>query len=146
MRLTYIGIIALATTTACAQAKPNQAPKAITPFTISLFSADALLRVMDGYTTVTNLNDPCKCIHETNPLAPHSGSVGKQIAFQASALAVATGSAWLLNHYHHPKIARAIMTIDVANETRSLIGNVTVNHIDNVNHTVLSNKLTNNAK
>lgn len=141
MRLTSLAISALATTTAFSQAKPNQAPKAITPFTINLFSADAMLRVMDGYTTVNNLNDPCHCIHETNPLAPHSGSIGKQIAFQASALAITTGTAWLANKYHHPKIAHAIMMIDIANETRSVIGNYQVNHIANVNDTKLSNNV-----
>lgn len=131
MRLTSLVIIALASTTAFSQAKPNQAPKAITPFTITLFSADAMLRVIDGYTTVNNLNDKCHCIHENNPLAPHSGSIGKQIAFQASALALTTGTAWLANRYHHPKIARAIMMIDIANETRSVVGNYQVNHIAN---------------
>src|SRR5882757_8568545 len=141
MRLTYIGIIALASTTAFSQAKPNQAPKAITPFTITLFSADATLRMLDGYTTVNNLNDPCHCIHETNPMAPPSASVGKQVAFQAGALAATYGTAWLLNHYHHEKLARIVLILDVANEARSVVGNYRVD--TSTNH-VIGKQLSNN--
>lgn len=138
-----IAITILMGTTAVgfSQAIPGSSKPFINKFNIMLFSADSLLRTMDGYTTVNNLNDPCHCIHETNPLAPHNGSIGKQIAFQASALAITTGTVWTFNHYHHPKIARAIMMIDIANETRSVVGNYGVNHATNVTGTKLSNNV-----
>jgi len=122
--------------------KPDQPTKLITPLTLSLFSADAVLRSLDGYTTVKNLGNPCKCVHETNPLAPHSASVGKQVAFQAGALAATYGTAWLLNHYHHPKLARVVLMIDVANEARSVVGNY---RVDTSSNYVTGKQLSNNT-
>jgi len=147
MRLSHIAIIGLVAFTlkgkvgSAQEHKPDQPAKLITPFTLSLFSADALLRSLDGYTTVKNLGNSCACVHETNPMAPHSASVGKQILFQSSALAATYGTAWLLNHYHHPKLARVILMIDVANEARSVVGNYRVDTSANyVTGKQLSNK------
>ena len=146
MRLTSLATIALVAFTlqgkvGQAQAKPSQPEKFITPFNITLFSADATLRMLDGYTTVNLLNNPCKCAHETNPLAPHSGSIGKQVAFQAGALAATTGTAWLLHHYHHEKLSKIILMIDIGNESRSIIGNYMVDTSANhVTGTQLTNK------
>lgn len=146
MRLSNIAIIGLVAFTlkgkvgSAQEHKPDQ-PKLITPFTLSLFSADALLRGIDGYTTVKNLGNSCACVHETNPMAPHSASVGKQVAFQAGALAATYGTAWLLNHYHHPKLARSVLMLDVANEARSVVGNYRVDtSVNYVNGKQLSNK------
>jgi len=124
-----------------AQAKPTQTEKFITPFTISLFSADATLRMLDGYTTVSLLNNPCKCAHETNPMAPHSGSVAHQVMFQAGALAATTGTAWLLHHYHHEKLSKIVLMLDIGNESRSVIGNYMIDTSANhVTGTQLTNK------
>ena len=150
MRLTSLATIALIATFTlhgkvglAQEHKPDQPAKLITPFTLSLFSADALLRGIDGYTTVKNLGNPCKCIHETNPMAPHSASVGQQVAFQAGALAATYGTAWLLNRYHHPKLARIVLMIDVANEARSVVGNYRVD--TSANH-VTGKQLSNKSK
>lgn len=148
MRLTSLATIALVATFtlhgkvgSAQEHGPDQPTKLITPFTLSLFSADALLRGIDGYTTVKNLGNPCKCIHETNPMAPHSASVGKQILFQGSALAATYGTAWLLNHYHHPKLARVVLMIDAANEARSVVGNY---RVDTSANYVTGKQLSNN--
>ncbi len=37
-----------------------------TKFVIALFSADATVRALDGYSTVKLLNDPCRCFHESD--------------------------------------------------------------------------------
>jgi len=86
-----------------ASAKTTSAPKPekfVTKFTIALFSADATVRALDGYSTVKLLNDPCRCFHESDPIAPKGGSIAAEAAFQAGALAAVYGGAWLLNEAH----------------------------------------------
>lgn len=149
MRLSHIALLGLVAITlkgkvgSAQEHKPDQPAKLITPFTLTLFSADAVLRTLDGYTTVKNLGNSCACIYETNPMAPHSASVGKQVAFQAGALAATYGTAWLLRHYHHPKLARVVLMLDVANEARSVVGNYKV---DTSTKYVTGKQLSNNPK
>jgi len=97
----------------------------VTKFTIALFSADATVRALDGYSTVKLLNDPCRCFHESDPIAPKGGSIAATAAFQAGALAAVYGGAWLLNRHHHAKMARALLMIDIGSESYAVGRNFT---------------------
>jgi hypothetical protein len=96
-----------------------------TKFVIALFSADATVRALDGYTTVKLLNDPCRCYHESDPIAPKGGSIAAAAAFQAGALAAVYGGAWILNKHHHTKMARALLLIDIGSESYAVGRNMT---------------------
>jgi len=96
-----------------------------TKFVIALFSADATVRALDGYSTVKLLNDPCRCFHESDPIAPKGGSIAAEAAFQAGALAAVYGGAWLLNRHHHTKMARALLLIDIGSESYAVGRNFT---------------------
>jgi hypothetical protein len=87
-----------------------------TKFTIALFSADATLRAIDGYSTVKLLNDPCRCFKESDPIAPKGGSIAAEAGFQAGALAAVYGGAWLLNRHGHHKLARTLLMVDIGSE------------------------------
>jgi len=93
--------------------------------------------MLDGYTTVNNLNDPAIAFMRLTHWLPTA---------DLSASRLRSKQVHWLSHrhrmvgykYHHPRIARAILMIDIANETRSVAGNMTVNHIANVTGTKLS--------
>src|SRR5882724_9172944 len=111
-----------------ARAKTVPAPKPETfntKFVIALFSADATVRALDGYSTVKLLNDPCHCFHESDPIAPKGGSIAAEAAFQAGTLAAVYGSAWLLNRHGHHKLARTLLMLDVASESYAVGRNLT---------------------
>lgn len=148
MRLSHIAIIVLVAFTlkgkvGLSEAVPTHQDKFITPITITLFSADALLRTVDGLSTVHNLGDKCKCFKEINPIAPHSDSALKQAAFQAGMLATVYGAAWTFHHYHHDKIASTIMMLDIGSEAFAVQGNMRA--VSNNSRTIgkpLTNKTT----
>ncbi len=96
-----------------------------TKFVIALFSADATVRALDGYSTVKLLNDPCRCFHESDPIAPKGGSIVATAAFQAGALAAVYGGAWILNRHGHHKLARTLLMLDVASESYAVGRNFT---------------------
>lgn len=96
-----------------------------TKFVIALFSADATVRALDGYSTVKLLNDPCRCFHESDPIAPKGGSIAAEAAFQAGALAAVYGGAWLLNRHGHHKLARTLLMLDVTSEIYAVGRNFT---------------------
>src|SRR5882762_9256921 len=96
-----------------------------TRLVIALFSADATVRALDGYSTIKLLNDPCRCFHESDPIAPKGGSIAATAAFQAGALAAVYGGAWLLNRHHHAKMARALLMIDIGSESYAVGRNFT---------------------
>jgi len=105
--------------------KANQPDKFNTKFVIALFSADATIRALDGYSTIKLLNDPCRCFHESDPIAPKGGSIAAEAAFQAGALAAVYGGAWLLNRHGHHKLARTLLMLDVASESYAVGRNLT---------------------
>lgn len=109
----------------------------VTKFTVTLFTADAVVRSLDGYSTLKNLSNPCRCFHESNPIAPKGSSVAAEAGFQAGALALTYGSAWLLNKHHHPKMARAVMMFDIGAESYYVGRNFTRREVDVVTGTTL---------
>jgi hypothetical protein len=109
----------------------------VTKFTVTLFTADAVVRSLDGYSTLKNLSNPCRCFHESNPIAPKGSSVAAEAGFQAGALALTYGSAWLLNKHHHPKMARAVMMFDIGAESYYVGRNFTRREVDAVAGTTL---------
>lgn len=100
-----------------------------TKFVIALFSADATVRALDGYTTVKLLNDPCRCYKESDPIAPKGGSIAAEAGFQAGALAAVYGGAWLLNRHGHHKLARTLLMLDVVSESYAVGRNYTRDRI-----------------
>lgn len=84
--------------------------------TVTLFTADCLLRGLDAYSTHRLLSDPCKCFGERDPIAPHTPNWGAQIGFQAGMFALVTGSAYMLNRHHHERWAKAVLFLDLASE------------------------------
>lgn len=108
------------------QAQKTRNPETFnTKFVIALFSADATVRALDGYTTVKLLNDPCRCYKESDPIAPKGGSIAAEAGFQAGALAAVYGGAWLLNRHGHHKLARTLLMMDVASESYAVGRNYT---------------------
>lgn len=111
---------------ASAKTVPEQKPEKFnTKFVIALFSADATVRALDGYSTIKLLNDPCRCFKESDPIAPKGGSIAAEAAFQAGALAAVYGGAWLLNRHGHHKLARTLLMLDVASESYAVGRNFT---------------------
>ena len=99
-----------------------------TKFLITLWSADAALRAVDGWTTSSILNHPCKCGHELDPIAPRTGDPLSQSFFQISALAGVYASAYLLNKHGHRKLARWFLAADVTSESIALENNIRALH------------------
>jgi hypothetical protein len=88
-----------------------------------LVAADSALRIGDAITTHRFLTDPCKCMIELDPMAPHSGSWASEAAFQGLNAAVVIGGARLLRHYHHNKLARALLIEDISQEGYWVVNN-----------------------
>ena len=112
-----------------------------TKFVITLWSADAALRAMDGRTTSSILNHPCRCGHELDPIAPRTGSPLAQSLFQASALVGVYASAYLLNKHGHRKLARWVLALDVTSESIAMQNNIRALHREDDQLAVRNNQM-----
>jgi hypothetical protein len=106
-------------TTANSVAK-DKAPRFFTPANIAVWSADTALRAIDASTTVSNLNNPCRCYAENgtgfkNPAAQYSyslGIVGAQV-----------GASFVAHKLHRYKIEHALehyTYFDIAIEAKAI--------------------------
>jgi hypothetical protein len=102
----------------------SQQPQALTPPNKFLVGAEIGIRIADTISTHTNLTDPCRCFVESDPLAPHSGSWGKEIAFQSLAAMAVIGGARFLAHKHHTHLANALLSADIADESLAVSHNI----------------------
>jgi hypothetical protein len=111
----------------CGIAKAQPTPDAPKPHRVtldrSLVAAEVAVRIGDTITTERFLTDPCRCMHETDPIAPHSAGWGREVAFQAANALLVIEGARILRSHHHPRLARLLLVEDVANEGRLVVSN-----------------------
>jgi hypothetical protein len=119
--------LVLSTTVLGAQALPD-APKPSNKLDRTLILLDFGARTADLVSTRNFLNNPCKCIHEVDPIAPHTASLGPQLAFQYGMFGLVTGGSQLLRKHHHTKLATALLMWDIGDEVYAVQSNVRVNN------------------
>lgn len=83
----------------------------------ALYLADLGLRIADIVTTHRDLNNPCECMREADPIAPHGKGWAGDVAFQAGMWAAVTVGAEVLRRHRHGRLAAAGVAGDVASET-----------------------------
>jgi hypothetical protein len=112
--LIFVGLTAVAQ-----EPQPFHADKTLK----ALWLADSATRLGDGITTYLMLSNKCRCIHEVDPIAPHSSNIGKITAFQAGiAVGLHVGSMELEKH-HHDKLAKTMLLIDIGSESGAIVNN-----------------------
>jgi len=89
----------------------------------SLLASDLAWRALDIYTSTAAFTDPCHCFHESDPIAPGSGKLLPTAAFQIGMFATVGVGHKILMHYHHPRLARALLIIDNGSEGITVVNN-----------------------
>lgn len=99
-------------------------PDAPTRLDHALYAADMTIRALDFKTTRDFMRSPCRCFTEMDPIAPHTSAIGPQAAFQFGlSAAVILGSRELAKH-HHPRWARALLIVDIVDESIAVGNNL----------------------
>ena len=104
------------------------AAHAQSPFKISadraLAASEFGARTLDMWSTHRALNAKCGCNYEADPLAPHGKGWGGDAAFQYGASVAINFGAIELRKHHHEKWARALLIVDMADESVATVNNV----------------------
>ena len=63
------------------------------------------LHLGDIVSTREFMHDPCKCMHEINPIAPHTPNWGAQLAYHGAWVGLNTWATYRLEKRHHRVLA-----------------------------------------
>src|ERR1700743_699887 len=82
-----------------------------------LTGIDTGLRIADTRTSYVLFNNPCRCFHESDPIAPKGRGIKQIAGFQIAAGLAVNAGAEFLRRKNHPKWARALLVADIVSES-----------------------------
>lgn len=115
-----LAAIAVLSALGCAAQEVPQAPRPNQPvFQISDYVGIATLtafHVGDIITTREFMNNPCKCMTEMNPIAPHGRALGPLLLYHGGWIAANTFITYKLEKHHHHLAAWAVRGTEIGVE------------------------------
>src|ERR1700743_443530 len=100
------------------QSLPRAPPAIHRPWVdYGLTGIDTGLRIADTHTSYVLFNNPCRCFHEIDPIAPKGRGIKQIAGFQIAAGLAVNAGAELLRRKNHPKWARALLVADIVSES-----------------------------
>jgi hypothetical protein len=91
---------------------------------LALYAADLTLHTLDVATTYSQMNDPCRCYVESNPIAPSGKRLAPLLAFQYGYGAAAIFASHELTKHRHPFLGRVVLLWDLGDEAYALQNNL----------------------